>query len=394
MSTCTSCGPAPSVPLPVLTPAPTSPTACEGASPCIELTDARCVFYSGKHLEVLDILNGDDLNKILLKINEIYGLFGNSVVLFNNSSSIEVLGNGSLATPFRVRARIDTSRAENLLKVSRSGLSVIIDREEIIRFLTVIKADPDLSDLFCGICDDRPLGYAVPQNLTVSIDTSLSSASVAAFSLSWEFTGLDPETQIIEYRLAGTSTWTTFGQPLRALTLSVIVPGLLNNTTYNFRVRNSKDLTGIAPSNVVALQRTTTAPTDPTPTPALCAAPTSVSTVESTELAGVNLQVSFTALTAISSSYEVSWQRISGTDMGMGLEMGTAVFTSLPSGTRHVNVQTNRPDGQFTGTIRSLCGTRQSVAVDIYSTVVTPPSNPECPSLLGLVALTLADGTY
>lgn len=68
---------------------------------------------------------------------------------------------------------------------------------------------------------------------------------MANFTLNWS-PGANSTGQYVDYKLASATAWTQYGNQLAGTVTTVTIPDLLNNTVYNFRVRN---LCGASTSN-------------------------------------------------------------------------------------------------------------------------------------------------
>jgi hypothetical protein len=173
---------------------------------------------------------------------------------------------------------------------------------------------------------------------------------------------------VVEYRVLGTQTWIALGQPIATGTTSVAATGLANNTSYQFRVRNTRNPLGTTVSNLATGIRNTST---------TCSPPTGVSVVRTQvpDPNGMNgemidqLNFTLTQPATVPTGYRITWERTGGTPVNIP----TTGQEDVPAGTNLI-INTFLPDGDYTGTVRSICGaTATSIAVNFTTSAVTPP---------------------
>lgn len=89
---------------------------------CPSKPKGKCVLYSGVFLPSIDVIAGQTLDEILLKIDSLVGA-GNTSVQTLDTPSVELVGNGTSLTPLAANVKLNPSPI-NVATITTSGLLV------------------------------------------------------------------------------------------------------------------------------------------------------------------------------------------------------------------------------------------------------------------------------
>lgn len=137
---------------------------CVNGEPCDEVTDAGCVEYTNEALTAINVLPGDRLNDILRKLNINRST---QAVNVDNSFSVHLTGSGLSSDKLKADVQFNPA-ADNVTRLTDTGLYTKIDKAVIMTILNQIHDDADLSAVFCAI-------VAQCVDLTCSIASNVSS---------------------------------------------------------------------------------------------------------------------------------------------------------------------------------------------------------------------------
>lgn len=161
------CEPQPYTPLPcTICPPPEVVSPCLNGEPCLEITDAQCVGYSGEELAAIGVLTGDRLDVILRKLNINNG---SASVVVEDTFSVDITGSGLTSNKLKANVVLDAV-ADNLLKVTTDGLKVQYTKANLLALLQMIEDDVDLQLRFCQVaanCGANTCG--IPTGITATM---------------------------------------------------------------------------------------------------------------------------------------------------------------------------------------------------------------------------------
>jgi len=228
---------------------------------------------------------------------------------------------------------IANRRLPAILGNINSQLCYLFSKDFLAQALSIINQDQQLSALFCQITCNCQCGNKcnMPTNLSVSMQADTGNFAKAV--LNWiPGGGPNATSQLVKYKLHSASTWTTATNTGSATTATYTITGLTANVTYDFLIENictNEALTDSLPVQGIYL-------TCPTP---------------QFTVSGQNITVSFIAVSADITSYDIDLVNSSGSTIDTYhinppfTSPISHVFASEPAGTYsviiHQHVQTN-----------------------------------------------------
>ncbi len=165
MNTCDPCQQCEPVPC-VQTPPPEVIIPCVAGESCAEITNAKCVQYSGANLTNISVLTNDRLDVILNKININHQAAG---LVIGNTPSTALSGAGTTGSPLLANINLDPI-PDNLLIETSTGLKVEFTKANILGLFQMIENDTDLQAAFCTLvanCTNSTCG--IPTGITATI---------------------------------------------------------------------------------------------------------------------------------------------------------------------------------------------------------------------------------